>query len=422
MPLSLFQKTSKNPDAAQKHAANPSRLSNAELFIIACNFLMLGLFSQFKLSSDSASYLQHSMLRSPGYPLLLDVLTKVFPDLAYAATVILQTSAVMCAAFFLSKVLKKHFNLPDPLFVFCDMLLLSPVASGRAALIGPEAFMYAAVLTAAGFIIKDIFEETQHNFSRAVSITFIGCLMKPQTAFMYPVIALFAFIRARETRTWKKLAGTLSAILVAVCLTGISERAYNLHFNKNFTDCGFGHFHMFATLAHFAGPEDVAALSLPEDKYVMQKVLDYIGKPDMSAKYDEDIYSPLLWHSLSTFMPDAEKQNPQEARYRERIFVSRVWPKLMKNHAPEFFKFVAGKFVLGLSYGYYLFFVAGLWIIAKSKDGKLRKFMLLGIAMAVMNHLIISMLTVVRDRYSFATTVLFSPFILIAVWRTSAHD
>ena len=93
-----------------------------------------------------------------------------------------------------------------------------------------------------------------------------------------------------------------------------------------------------------------------------------------------------------------------------------------KNHAPEFFKFVAGKFVLGLSYGYYLFFASGLWVIAKSKDGKLKKFMLLGIAMALMNHLIISMLTVVRDRYSFATTVLFTPFILIAVWRTSAHD
>lgn len=119
----------------QTHMSNHSTLNSHSLkystvptFVKMFLFLLFGTlcFISPILEPDSGGYIDNSVIRSPLYPIILSIYTKIFDKNFFHILIVIQLLAGFSAAIFLASTLKRLFVLPNIVFYLVALGLLAP--------------------------------------------------------------------------------------------------------------------------------------------------------------------------------------------------------------------------------------------------------------------------------------------------------
>lgn len=183
------------------------------------------------LSPDSNGYIEGSLLRGPGYPLLLALCRLLFGDLFLRGAVVLQTAIALCGVIWLSAELKKYFRLPAPVFLLAYLALVWPLLPLKGGFTGAqimtEALAYGMLLCSVACLTRGLFEKDNRFFLIFLLLSSASVLVRPQFIFMAAAAAVLIVARFFNDRNRRNAALSLFVLLVSLAGCKVAERGYN---------------------------------------------------------------------------------------------------------------------------------------------------------------------------------------------------
>lgn len=206
---------------------------------------------------DTHSYVVHSFLRQPLYPLIIDLFKLLAGSRYEAALCAVQIAAVLASAARLALALRGE--IPDWLLVGVFCLVSWPLHSCRVGnYIDPEGAAYAVLLVflASAFQVQSL--RQTGRLALLAGLIALDTLIKAQMIFLYPVYALLLarlFLQERRPALLIRPAVFLAAAFAGA---GLLTSVYNLAFNGVFSRKTVGgRVHFAAEALYVSEPADL---------------------------------------------------------------------------------------------------------------------------------------------------------------------
>ena len=190
-----------------------------------------------KLGSDATSYLAHSRIRTPIYPLTLDLFQWLFGPRYPACLAIFQISLVLGAALYLTATLHRRYSPGGWVVAIGFLILISPLYGNLRIgnCVMTEAVAYGLFLVCAALAAEAAHSLETRPLLALAALTALNLLVRPQLAFMVPAFFFLLVWIAVKTGSLQRMLRPAAFMLLAGLGAWICECGYNLHFNGIFT-------------------------------------------------------------------------------------------------------------------------------------------------------------------------------------------
>lgn len=251
----------------QTHMSNHSTLNSHSLkystvptFVKMFLFLLFGTlcFISPILEPDSGGYIDNSVIRSPLYPIILSIYTKIFDKNFFDILIVIQLLAGFSAAIFLASTLKRLFVLPNIVFYLVALGLLAPYYShplfGNKIL--PEAVCYPLFLLYFSYLLEGLQYKKSKKLIIAMGLAGLLVLTRKQFLFLYPATGIILiYILLFERRVFKTFT-LLICFLLSMVGTTLAERTYQYIYHGQFKSVPFTGMQLIIAPLYLAHPTD----------------------------------------------------------------------------------------------------------------------------------------------------------------------
>lgn len=258
------------------------------VFIIANLAFILWIISKgAALAPDSASYLEHTMLRKPIYPLVLDFCKFLSPAHWTLVLCAVQGLALLSSIFFLSLTLAKRCGLGWPVFSAVYAVLCIPLTPFYVGVIAnwvmPEALAYSFLLGSLAFMIDALCAPKFSTAMGAIALAVVAELTKSQFIFMLPVLLLFSLIVSFHM-TVPRARRLLPLVCILCMLAGAAaDRGYHYLHGDRFAKSGGAGLTLAMHALYLSSPSDIALFSDPAQVSLLRDVYDNMGRMKLSS-------------------------------------------------------------------------------------------------------------------------------------------
>lgn len=386
---------------------------------------------------DSFQYLSNSVIRPPGYPLILDAFQWIFGSGYVSVLVFFQILSVLVASYFLSRFLWRAFNLHSGTFFLLHVVLSLPLTSlsKAAGIFGgignhilSEPISYSLFLLATLFLLKMLLQKKLTDFFIALLLSALLVLMRTPMTFLFITASLAAIYCYPYKSEQKRLVRAFLLLCIAVLSVDSGERFYHAFTQGYFGKIDRAASHLLVGAVYVAQEQSFATFS-PQDRKVVKKAIDGLKKRKMHAtnrfELDRrlvDLYNDNFCRMQSILEKSFKEVNAHNAAApRQEIlfytsyeeFARRAAPVLVLNNIKEFGKLTLLKFLYSLQFREGVFIGLLMLLPVCKFRRELQIWGALILLLLVMNRLMMAPIIFLGDRYLFYTDILEYAFFLI---------
>ena len=350
-----------------------------QIFLVAAFFIFMQ--KGVMLSPDSASYINHYMVRMGLYPLTISMFQYLFKEHALQFLVMLQLIFTIFASYKLSSFLRLAFKLPSFLHWGLICVLLSPIVMFNCSNeIMSEGLAYPLFLLTSHYFFKYIaLKQIKHLYIFSLCL----CLLtftRQQYLFFY-VVSVFAFIYLVFSKGISK-KGTHFVFSIALSLFSffLMERAYHSVYHKAFSGTPFTGIQLLIRplflstsdiLKHFNDPKEKQFVQEVTNEMLVQDIIDIDINKRRNLQFElyyNTIYYKIASPTLNKIWPKAAIEAELgksisdfeylQAVDSKAIFISTMLIKSnFINYAKSYIKDVQRGFGSYILFGFVLFMV-----------------------------------------------------------------
>ncbi len=240
--------------------------------------------------SDTGSYLNLSIIASPGYPSFLYPFKKLLSKNIYLiCIVIIQLVVNIVSIAYVVSVFSKRFNIHKALIVGLDVILLSPLfISGIlvANRITSEAFAYPLMLLIVSFFTEWLFTKRKIFFYYLFVTLFISIAVRTQLFFILPVLVVVLAYFLITTKSFRLYGWTLLFILLMPLFVSITDKTFHYAVIGKFENTSNTGVQLITIPFFVADKEDYLVY---EDEKT-QEYFKYVYKHAMDSRVLDDFY------------------------------------------------------------------------------------------------------------------------------------
>lgn len=218
------------------------------------------------IGRDSSHYLGNSPIRSPLYPLILDLYHQFFEVGNYTVLIFLQIGLGLAAVIYLARTLQNLFKLPEwTTFVF-TIVLWSPYffgdyKFGNAVL--TEAVCYPLYMLLFAFLVKGLCKKQPKELYKVIGCLVLLMLTRRQFLFVYPLFAIGLAYAWWFFKDRKPLYKVLAVFVLSIVVTDLLERSYAYMNHGKFSTVPFVGFQLSVAPLYFSQNSDAELFEEP---------------------------------------------------------------------------------------------------------------------------------------------------------------
>jgi hypothetical protein len=218
---------------------------------------------------DTVSYLEHSLARAPGYPLLLDLARLLAGTHWPRAIVLLQGAVAGWSVRQFVLALRERFAAPSGLALFLGLVVALPQLVWVPDLL-TESLSHSLFLVVLAALLHATLANPLRHFSVAALALTLAIAVRPHFVFIGPVLLVPALVLGWQRRAGR-LTLQLSGLMLAAMLAGnfaqiIGNWAYN---DLPVRSAALG-VHAAAVQLYLATPDELAILQEPEERALVE--------------------------------------------------------------------------------------------------------------------------------------------------------
>jgi hypothetical protein len=386
---------------------------------------------------DTRQYIDNSIIRPPVYPLTMDVFKLIFGSHEFFALIFSQLIFVLIAAFYLSNLLRKKFEIHPITFIMLHLFLSLPllsisVAAGIHGEIGnkllTEAFSYGLFLLTVSFLVKTLFSDERRNLIIFILLTGLLTLIRTQMIFMYVIAIVSIIVLQLKTCNIRSIIILVVTGIAVFAFAELTERFYHQSVNHYFGKVSLNASHILVGAIYVTDEKIINNIVNQQDREVLKRTYDYMENKKLLAKNRFEInrrlidlyndhFAAILNNGL---MASFQHVYPQHMHSDEMLlkfesFSRRVVPVLICHNYKELGKLMLLKFLYTLNFreGFFIALFLLFPFIRLSHEFMIFTFFVF--LMLIINRLIMTPVIYIGDRYLFYTDILeYVIFIILA--------
>lgn len=389
------------------------------LFFLSILTIYLVSLGPIKIGMDSVHYLDNSVIRSPFYPIFLDIYGFFFGDY-YKPLIFLKLSVAFYSVFKLLKYLQNIFNFKNTLFFAFLIILLTPYFFGDykyANRVLTEGICYPLYLLSLYFLLRTLFERKLTSFIYFLLCLLILMLTRRQFFFMYPVVLITIGYFFFHLRDKKMSVFMLLSFASTIFFTELVERYYRYHKYEKFSAPPFVGIQLAVAPIYFS---DLTNLDLFDDKLEKEIIEEIIKEMNLKKinfinskkgnyenfyQHFSASYNNIAWKVIYRTMNEKDMDWFQIDRMCNSIALKLITNDPLKHLKLYFFGF---KKMLGGYYWMVFYLIIFIFSIKKisSKDNELHLLICVSLLSSFSNYVLISLVEVPLMRYTIYTEVI----------------
>jgi len=378
-------------------------------------------------AGDTQQYIEKSVIRSPIYPLIIDFFKYLFRPYEFIALICFQLIFVLFAAFYLSHLLWKKFNLHPITFILLNIFLSVPLLSCSVAVgihgkignhILTEAITYGLLLFVISFLVETIFTDERRDFIIILLLIATLTLIRTPMIYLYAIVASLIWHRYWRYRDISLLAGFVVLTISIVLIADFGERFYHKTVNNYFGKISRSASHMLVGAVYISDKHALSLIENTDDREVLRRTYDHLENRKLLAKqrYEikrrlVDVYDDNFCYIQTTieisFQEVFSLQRGEDRMYLEyEDFSQRLVPILVRHYYMDFSKLMLLKFLYTLNFREGFFIASFLLFPFVKFSRELKIFAIFVLLMLVANRIMMTPIIFMNERYLFYSDIL----------------
>ena len=250
-----------------------SNIAIGILFLLA---FVLILRSPIVYFPDSTGYVDMHIIRTPGYPLFLQLMQFVFGTAFETATMVFQAIFGFFSIYFFIHKLRSHQLINNFFSVCFAIVLLLPFVSGGkiANSILSEAISYSLYLLIIGYYITFFISKNKKELLYALPLLALLLITRYQFVYMIPLALLLIVWVSFKTRTFKQYTIPIALFLLLPLMTSLIDRTYHKIVHNHFVSTPWTGMNVITAAFFVADAEDVAIFESDQEKEFFRKTYE----------------------------------------------------------------------------------------------------------------------------------------------------
>ncbi len=413
------------------------------LYVLIFAILLFSIPRVYRIFPDSKTYINNAIIRTPAYPLLLDLFELIFGSVNYLWYVVkFQIILSFSSVLILSLVLKKHFDFGIITFWVVFFILINPVYSYTSIFssmnvannILSESLTYSLFLISITFMIIYIFMlEFKYLVYFFICLAIVSTV-RPQFIFLYVIGAMFIIYNFYKMKHLRQtiIAGVLLIVFIVGC--SLFARTYNYIVHGHFVKIPLSGIQLIVPQLYTSDTSDIRLFHDTEKNIFLGKIYEKIETKQMTRGGVAGLYAfgmnEIVWKAvvltyaeqyIGQTLYDLNGFTLAQIIDLDRLTTS-IALKLLSANSFNFAIFYIKNISYGMGGNYsFLFFLITLcifiYLFLKTKKNIFFAFTCISI-IHFMNYGLVAILEPVIPRYSFYTNHLQWAFLVI-FWEHS---
>lgn len=417
--------------------ANSKRFTKTDYFFGGIGFLLFCILCQKGpvIYADSIGYINNATIRSPLYPIILNIYSKCFGTNHYQWLVYGQILAGFFASIFTVMKFKNlctyFFPFPKILFYLIILILLfpyyGPLNYGNNIL--SEAACYPLFLMVFSLLMEGLHTKNTRQMMIAIILSGLLVLTRGQFLFLYPAIAIIlGYLLIYERKSFK-IAILIFCFMVTVIGCNLFERTYQYIYHGQFKQVPFTGMQLINAPLYLAKESDVNLFKSETEQTLFTDIWNSMEQKKInfnSLKEDSYFhmmtythfyysYNKICWDSLCPLLGKYKLSSP----YQIDPFLTKMALTLIFNNLEGFFILYIMNIVFNLGGIYFLLLLTAAMICATYSFVKTRHPLSLAFLLVTLlnagNYLLIALVEPVLRRYTTYTDGLQISILLIII-------
>jgi hypothetical protein len=233
---------------------------------------------------DTATYLDHGIQRTPGYPLFLDAMRLLAGSHFLKLTQLVQVIIGFLCAHHLAGSLRRCLRLPQAVAgLLCLLFLVPQLRFGQD--IATESLSHGLFLLLLSFLVRSFFSRNNRDVFGVAAALLALTLTRPQFYFLVPLSALYLGWLAWSRRSPRPDLLAAAALALAVSGSFLAQATYNLHYHGRFARIPFTGMQVYTVLLYFSEPADVARMPDAEAARYFQTTAEIVQQRGWSVRH-----------------------------------------------------------------------------------------------------------------------------------------
>ncbi|WP_299218545.1 hypothetical protein [uncultured Aquimarina sp.] len=376
------------------------------------------------LESDSSSYINLSIIATPGYPSFLFFFKKVFGQSSFQMHVVITQLLInILIILYVVKVFKRVFDITRFLLIGLDLVLLSPLLIPSllvANRITTEALAYPIFILIIVLFLRGFLEQSQRYLIYCCIAVFFGLLVRTQLFFILPVFVIILLYQLYKTRRFKLFGIPLFLVLLIPILVSLVDKSFHFAVHNQFENTSNTGVQVAMIPFFVADREDYKVFEEKKvqdyykylyDNAVQVKMLDEYYTPkygDNVYHYFHDNYATLSYGVLSLkgreFLHPMSPESVDAIIENDKLLTSMVIPLFFQNFSKcvdLYFKNVIHAFRGMYSFLFYLILLIGSLVFWLKASNKIAFFTAFVACITFSNIALVCLVEHSLDRYMF---------------------
>jgi O-antigen ligase len=240
---------------------------------------------------DSPGYLDADIIRSPGYPLFLNLIQFLFGNFFETALIVIQLSIGLAAIYYFVDTIRKHFSFHIILVVLFTIALLFPYyINGRIANnVLSEALAYALYLVVLARFIHFLVDQNRKTLLYTLPWLFFLILVRSQFLYLIPLAILMIIWICVKQRAWKKYRISLVLYLLLPFLVSLADKTYHKLQHDHFVSTPWTGIHVAAPGFYIANAEDATIFEEAKEQEIFNNIHTKLTAQSLTAASPIDL-------------------------------------------------------------------------------------------------------------------------------------
>jgi len=321
------------------------------LYLVFAVVFFLVMRQEVVLFSDSGGYIDGDIIRSPTYPLFLDILQGVFGSYFNTATAFFQVIFGFIAVYYFITSLKKALKLHPLWLLLMALLVLSPYVYNHhvANRFLSEALSYPLYLLVVSRFFLLLAKGEKRYVWQAIPLLFLLVLTRNQFLYIVPIALLSIGWLAYSAKAYKRWLFPALALIVLPFVSSLADKTYHSIRHDAFVSTPWTGLHLLTPAMFVADKEDGTIFTSEKEKRLFDSLYSSLAKKQLNihhlppedasqatAVYREN-FSDIANHTI--YDEGKEIVAPNETVNNKYIFLDAVtksmaMPLIMDNFGP----------------------------------------------------------------------------------------
>ena len=338
-----------------------------DIFLIILNIVIFMYLVNrgFTLVADSNGYIQNYFLRTPFYPLLLDLFQFLFHQDSFLLITVFQIILSFAAVFNLSWTLKKYFHLDKLTFYIIYFILLSPVYSPFPYIaqyisnnIATESITYSLFLITISLAIKVIFEPNLKGLVRLFLFSVLTATVRPQFIFLYVIDVIIILYYFYQIKNFRRTVISATYLILFIFLASIFTKTHNFLYHGIFSKVPVTGIQLITPQLYLSSPADIKLFQTAKAKAFLERTYHEMSARQLFKTSSSTLEVLAKYHQVYNAICNGVVRQNDRIRLPLDQFIDldhltiSIALKLMSTHFTEFVDFYLN--LIANSIGYYI--------------------------------------------------------------------